>query len=214
MFEGIPGAAPAPLSMQPPAGDVPANIWEVAPPAPAPAVSNPFNAAPVAPATAVPTPLPVSPAPMEVFETFAPSVPTPVVTPEETEWEAPAPLESLSGFSPPPIPHDAEEAAPMFEAPMPVPGAAVSAPPPAWSAPEPIAPVAPVSTPAPIPAEIPVTTTKPSSPMAESGEEFSALKGMTREVIERIAWEIIPDLAEAIIREEIDRLKKEKGIFS
>lgn len=42
------------------------------------------------------------------------------------------------------------------------------------------------------------------------GEE---LPSMTRETIERIAWEIIPDLAESIIREEIERLKRDKGIF-
>jgi len=39
------------------------------------------------------------------------------------------------------------------------------------------------------------------------------LPDLTRETIERIAWEIIPDLAESIIREEIERLKRDKGIF-
>jgi hypothetical protein len=31
-----------------------------------------------------------------------------------------------------------------------------------------------------------------------------------REILERVAWEIIPDLAERLIREEIERLKGEK----
>ncbi len=29
---------------------------------------------------------------------------------------------------------------------------------------------------------------------------------MSREAIEKIAWEVVPDLAEAIIRKELDRL--------
>jgi hypothetical protein len=29
---------------------------------------------------------------------------------------------------------------------------------------------------------------------------------MSREVIEKIVWEVVPDLAEKIIREELDRL--------
>ena len=33
---------------------------------------------------------------------------------------------------------------------------------------------------------------------------------MTREVIEKIVWEIVPQLAETILREEIEKLVKEK----
>jgi CheY-like chemotaxis protein len=37
------------------------------------------------------------------------------------------------------------------------------------------------------------------------------LVAMAREAIERIAWEVVPDLAEAIIKAEINRLLKERG---
>lgn len=50
-------------------------------------------------------------------------------------------------------------------------------------------------------------------PTAEPTASTDAVSAMTREVIERIAWEIIPDLAEHIIREELERLKREKGVL-
>lgn len=37
-----------------------------------------------------------------------------------------------------------------------------------------------------------------------------ALSKASREVIEKIAWEVVPHLAEAIIREELDRLIKDR----
>jgi hypothetical protein len=51
-------------------------------------------------------------------------------------------------------------------------------------------------------------------PSPQPSQALGDLQGMPREVIEKIAWEIIPDLAETIIREEIERLKKEKGVFT
>jgi hypothetical protein len=33
---------------------------------------------------------------------------------------------------------------------------------------------------------------------------------MAKEIIERVAWEVIPDLAERLIRDEIERLKVEQ----
>jgi CheY-like chemotaxis protein len=38
------------------------------------------------------------------------------------------------------------------------------------------------------------------------------LVSIARDVIERIAWEVVPDLAETIIRAEINRLLKERGL--
>jgi hypothetical protein len=37
-----------------------------------------------------------------------------------------------------------------------------------------------------------------------------AVATMSREIIERIAWEVVPELAEAIIREQLDRLVRER----
>jgi hypothetical protein len=37
-----------------------------------------------------------------------------------------------------------------------------------------------------------------------------ALSKASREMIERIAWEVVPQLAEAIIKRELDRLMEER----
>ena len=38
------------------------------------------------------------------------------------------------------------------------------------------------------------------------GVEYEAIAKLSREIIERIAWEIIPDLAEQIIRQHVEKL--------
>jgi hypothetical protein len=43
------------------------------------------------------------------------------------------------------------------------------------------------------------------------GPEYDAIAKLSREVIERIAWEVVPELAEVIIREQLDRLVKERS---
>lgn len=52
----------------------------------------------------------------------------------------------------------------------------------------------------------------PAQVQADGGEARlrEALAMASREVIERIAWEIIPPLAEVIIREHVERLAKER----
>ncbi|MCZ7687496.1 MAG: hypothetical protein M5U28_55645 [Sandaracinaceae bacterium] len=42
-----------------------------------------------------------------------------------------------------------------------------------------------------------------------SREQVEGVLGLSREVIERVVWEVVPDLAETIIREEIKRLTSE-----
>ena len=44
----------------------------------------------------------------------------------------------------------------------------------------------------------------------EEFEHYEAVAKMSREVIERIAWEVVPELAETIIREQLDRLVAER----
>ena len=39
-----------------------------------------------------------------------------------------------------------------------------------------------------------------------NGPEMAALVKLSREVVERVVWEVVPDLAETIIRENLDRL--------
>ena len=39
---------------------------------------------------------------------------------------------------------------------------------------------------------------------------YDALSKASREVIERVVWEVVPELAETIIRENLDRLVKSR----
>jgi hypothetical protein len=51
------------------------------------------------------------------------------------------------------------------------------------------------------------------APRAPDGGEAllrEALSRASKEVIEKIAWEVVPQLAETIIREQLDRLMKER----
>jgi CheY-like chemotaxis protein len=99
------------------------------------------------------------------------------------------------------------------------PPAAAAAPPrPAPPAPPP--PPAPVAAPAPPAASPPV----PAAPVAAavnghlsaklgdlglSPQQAEAVMALSREVVERVVWEVVPQLAEALIKEEIARLTKE-----
>jgi CheY-like chemotaxis protein len=44
--------------------------------------------------------------------------------------------------------------------------------------------------------------------MGLTAEQAAAIARLTREVVERVVWEVVPDLAETIIREEIRRLTR------
>ena len=48
------------------------------------------------------------------------------------------------------------------------------------------------------------------SALAARGPEFEAIAKLSREIIEQVVWEVVPELAEAIIRQEIDRLAGSK----
>lgn len=110
-----------------------------------------------------------------------------------------------------------------------------SAPPPSLTptpAPEPPAPPAPLAaapTPVPEPAPAPAPPTPPPAVEAAAAratadggdvaarltalgltqEQVSGVLALSREVIERVVWEVVPDLAETIIREEIQRLTRD-----
>ncbi|MSP62409.1 MAG: response regulator [Myxococcales bacterium] len=94
----------------------------------------------------------------------------------------------------------------------------------------PVMAVAPSPTPTPVPPSIPApaplvaavteAVAREAAPrVAEAvagatarGPEYDAIVKLSREVIEQIAWEIIPDLAETIIRAELDRLVKDRAL--
>ncbi len=135
-----------------------------------------------------------------------------------------APAPSVPAPAPPaPAP---KPAAPPVASPMPP---APSAPIPVVIAPAQSAPI-PVPKPAPMPAPMPAPAPMPTpAPMAarnggmaervqmkiseltRRSPEHGAMVGMTREAIEKIVWEVVPELAEVLIREEIDRLVAARG---
>jgi hypothetical protein len=54
---------------------------------------------------------------------------------------------------------------------------------------------------------------RPTAPAARDGGEAllrEALSKASIEVIEKIVWEVVPQLAETIIRENLDRLVKQR----
>ena len=46
--------------------------------------------------------------------------------------------------------------------------------------------------------------------IAARGAEYEAIAKLSAEAIQQIVWEVVPELAEVIIRAEVDRLAKEK----
>ena len=73
-------------------------------------------------------------------------------------------------------------------------------PPPTLAPPVAVAPVtvAPVAV-APLASVVDQTM----AAIAARGPEYEAVAKLSREIIEKIAWEVVPELAEAILREQI-----------
>jgi CheY-like chemotaxis protein len=227
-----PGAKPAPAFSHPAAGAPvgrPSLIPGVVPPTPVaptrPALPFPDMTPAHAPArtimgfpavggpSQVPTP-PPAPQP-----TARPSVPRPSVPPLAAASRITPPVPVAPAPTPPgvaPLQAPVRRSASM---PIMVPPAA----PPVSAAPTPVPPTAAVS-PAPIrrSASVPVVTPPPASaPLAAAvssaidqkvaviaarGREYEAIAKLSREIIEQVVWEVVPELAEAIIKQEIDRL--------
>lgn len=110
---------------------------------------------------------------------------------------APAPIVARPAPAPAPAPV-APAAAPPAPAPPPL--AAVAAPPPA-----------PPAAPAPQ-AAVAAAVNGHLAPKLEglglSAAQADAILALSREIVERVVWEVVPQLAEAIIKEEIARLTK------
>jgi len=93
-------------------------------------------------------------------------------------------------------PEELEPAAPPAAAP-------VEAPPEEVAAPQPLhAPHAPEPR-----AEVAAEAKAPAVAAFSEADLIAALSKISREVIERIVWEVVPDLAEVLIKEEIKKLK-------
>ncbi|MCH9685057.1 MAG: response regulator [Deltaproteobacteria bacterium] len=191
-------AAPAPVAAPPPTRPVSA-------PAPA-AAARPNNRtqmgmpAPAGPPASVATPTPApKPAPKPAVRPAAPArpAPRPAVAAPPPKTRPSAPSRPATGPSP--------------VTPTPAPAAAMTKP-----APAPAAMARPAAAPAggPIPIAVPIPFTAADAPtpgMAARIQQASgaagidpkvaeALASLSRDVIEKIVWEVVPELAESIIR--------------
>lgn len=96
----------------------------------------------------------------------------------------------------------------------PPPGTAPIVVPPAGARriPTPIPPVPSVGT-SPLPtmaASVSTIVDQKVAALAARGPEYEAIAKLSREIIEQVVWEVVPELAEAIIRQEVDRLAAAK----
>ena len=149
--------------------------------------------------------------------------PAPVVAPAPTPAVAAAPAPKAAAAaapaakSPAPAPVAAKPRSQTLvfgENPPPASQAAAAAPKPAAEAPK----QAPATAPAPTPAAQPVAAAASASvnghlagKLSELGltaAQADAVMALSREVVERVVWEVVPQLAEAMIKEEITRLTK------
>jgi CheY-like chemotaxis protein len=173
-----------------------------------------FEGSPIPPGASpqvqVPTVSRTAPSGIPVFQQGPPPMPAPAAAPAPVPAHAPAPVHA---HAPAPAPAHAPAPAPAIAA----------ASPPARPAPPVIATVpaaAPAAHQAPTAPPRPLDTT----PMIASANghlagklgdlglspvQVEAVLALSREVVERVVWEVVPQLAETIIKEELARLTKE-----
>lgn len=205
---GIPAVNPAALGITPvaPGAGAPSAPNVLRPPSaqptsPAPAQPNVLRpaSAPVAPAPVAPPPIAVAPAaparptalPANVPQMPRPSLVPGVAAPRPAEARADAPR----GF----------EAAPHSVAPE----VTAHGRPPAPAA-SPSASSGGLSAVVQAAAER-ASQVVPAAIMASGkGADYEAIAKLSREVIEQVVWEVVPELAETIIRAELDRLVRER----
>ncbi|HEX3771202.1 MAG TPA: response regulator [Polyangiaceae bacterium] len=170
-------------------------------PAPAPAAAAPPPKPAPAPAAAQP-PAPAAAAkrdawgPTQRTHTLSFEGGLPVVPPPARPAAAPAPAPAPAAAAPP-------VASPVVHAAPPVAATAVPRAPVVASAPTPVATAAVVAN---------VANGHLAGKLDGLGltpQQAEAVLALSREVIERVVWEVVPQLAETIIKEEIARLTKE-----
>jgi hypothetical protein len=145
----------------------------------------------------------------------APSIPVP-----RAATTPPRPVSQPSRRpTPPPLPMGGQQrpmaptpvrTTPLTGAPVAVSSAAVSSIPPASAVPESRAPISS----APVPAQTSAAVSQAISgsvverleTLGLTPEQVEGVLKLSAEVVERVVWEVVPDLAEAMIREELHRL--------
>ncbi len=162
--------------------------------------------------SAGPLPAPPVPAAFTAPQPFSP--PAPPAPPGSVAPRAGVPRTTVAFGSAPIVP----PAAPRSPIPGTVAGpttsGSVAGPAPLASAPLASAPLAPGSVAPPAPAAAPsaaavAVSAAMSEKLSEIGltpQQAEAVLALSREVVERVVWEVVPELAETIIREEIKRL--------
>ncbi len=208
------------------------------PPPPPPAPSPPFPHVTHAPSPAVASPFSASPRPPVVPGISAPAAPAgrPAFATQRTHTlsfeggpagppaQSPPPPAVVPGVPPAhsAISRTAPSGVPVFQPPPAPPPAARPSP---ASAPTTVGPArtAPSVSPAQTPAAAPPAPPAPSPVAAAvnghlagklgelglSPAQAEAVLALSREVVERVVWEVVPQLAETIIKEEIARLTKD-----
>jgi hypothetical protein len=76
-------------------------------------------------------------------------------------------------------------------------------PPPRLREPTPTPPPSVVS--APLPSSVSAAVDQKLAAISAKGPEYAAIAKLSREIIEQVVWEVVPELAEAIIRERLDK---------
>lgn len=183
-------------------------------PAPKPAVAKPAPVAPKPTPPPRPAPKPVAPPKPAV----AAPKPAPVVARAE-----PAPVEITIEAEPPPLGGGGVVSWDKFDVPGFDEPARTDATLLGVGQPTPAPAPLPTPTPAPAAAKTELPPPPPGMPLPPAAKApplqpgqpyepavYEAITKLSREVIERIVWEVVPDLAEQIIREELDRLVEKR----
>jgi CheY-like chemotaxis protein len=210
-------STPAPGAGRPPLNRTMMGFPSVKPPVVGKPATLPAPAAPSAPAVAPisqratpPAPAAVVPARPLMMPPAAPIVPAAATkptlpAPSSASPVAPTPMRPpVPRFSPPPL----TAPAPIAPA-APTPTAPVTRRVPTPVPPEALAPPASASSPA-LAAIVSSAVDQKVAALAAHGPEYEAIAKLSREIIEQVVWEVVPELAEAIIRQEIDRLASAK----
>jgi CheY-like chemotaxis protein len=178
-----------------------------------PGVSPPAPAVPVRPGPALPGVIPAPP-PTSPPRTAAPRTIMGFPAAGGSQTSPPATAASAA----PPLP--AKPIVPRPSSPVPAPVMPRPTPPPPTAVSSGAMPVAappmrktgsvsipiPQSMPAPVVAAVSSAIDQKMAAIATRGKEYEAIAKLSREIIEQVVWEVVPELAEAIIKQEIDRL--------
>ena len=179
-------------------------------------------AAPARPAPPAVVARPVAPPPASV------AAPTGFGAPVPASRPAAPPIAPPMAAAPPPRPATAPPMAPPAAAPTAAFGFGAPAAAPPTPAPRPVAPAPAPTRPTPVvaaPASAPPAAfaapalasprpapVAPSAAAPPAAINLAGIDAAARAVLEQVAWEVVPQLAETIIREHLDRLLKERSL--